>query len=223
MHGLVEIQTPLQGSAGICPKPSGILNAFVKMEMSQGTQGQLFTSKSNTPRAHSEGLAGGFTPCWQLPTLTLPEADPLEAPFSPHALSCLPSQTYLHNGLMTLVLSFSPFHRRESRGSERLTDLPKSHSWQMVNPGLKLRSLRFKTPWGPHALPMPLLSVPCHRDLLFPPHYAPLVILHSDLKNTAYRLDNCPIPDKGYASQPTSVKPLPLELHVQGQFLIGGF
>lgn len=104
-----------------------------------------------------------------------------------------------------------------------ITDLPKLHSWQMVNPGLKLRSLRFKTPWGPHALPMPLLSVPCHRDLLFPPHYAPLVILHFDLRNTAYRLDNCPIPDKGCASQPTSVKPLPLELHVQGQFLIGGF
>ena len=63
MHGLVEIQTPLQGSIGICPEPGGVFNAFVKMEMSQGTQGQLFTSKSNTPRAHSEGLAGGFTPC----------------------------------------------------------------------------------------------------------------------------------------------------------------
>ena len=55
-----RVKTPLRGAIGICSEPRGVFNAFVKMEMSRGPRGRL-PGKSNTPRAHSEGPAGGFT------------------------------------------------------------------------------------------------------------------------------------------------------------------
>lgn len=39
MHGSVEIQNAITELIGVCSEPSGIINAFVKMEMSRGTQG----------------------------------------------------------------------------------------------------------------------------------------------------------------------------------------
>ena len=52
------------------------------------------------PQPTEKALLVDSQSCWQLPTLILPKADTSEGLFSPHTLSCPPSLTYLHKGLL---------------------------------------------------------------------------------------------------------------------------